>query len=87
MIDGVLRWFGHLERMENDRISKRVYVYVVQYVIEDSDGIKVYCLNNIKNNCAMLHMFLYEVLKCWLIIMMSGKQEERCRIGVNGRGL
>ena len=23
---GVLRWFGHLERMENDRIAKRVYV-------------------------------------------------------------
>ena len=23
---GVLRWFGHMERMENDRISKRVYV-------------------------------------------------------------
>ena len=24
--EGFLRWFGHLERMENDRISKRVYV-------------------------------------------------------------
>ena len=24
--EGVLRWFGHVEIMENDRISKRVYV-------------------------------------------------------------
>ena len=24
--EGVLRWFGHMERMENDRITKRVYV-------------------------------------------------------------
>ena len=24
--EGVLRWFGHMERMENDRIAKRVYV-------------------------------------------------------------
>ena len=25
-IDGVIRWFGHVERIENDRIGKRVYV-------------------------------------------------------------
>ena len=24
--EGVFRWYGHVERMENDRISKRVYV-------------------------------------------------------------
>ena len=24
--EGVLRWFGNVERMENDRIAKRVYV-------------------------------------------------------------
>ena len=27
MIDeGVLQWLGHVERMENDRIAKRLYV-------------------------------------------------------------
>ena len=24
--EGVLRWFGHVERMERDRINKRAYV-------------------------------------------------------------
>ena len=24
--EGVLRWFGHVETMENDRTAKRVYV-------------------------------------------------------------
>ena len=24
--EGVLQWFGHVERMENNRIAKRVYV-------------------------------------------------------------
>ena len=24
--EGVLRWFGHMERMDNNRIAKRVYV-------------------------------------------------------------
>ena len=24
--ESVFRWFGHIERMENDRIVKRVYV-------------------------------------------------------------
>ena len=26
--EGVLRWFGHVERMERDRIAKRVYIRV-----------------------------------------------------------
>ena len=26
--EGVLRWFGYMERMENDRIAKRIYVGV-----------------------------------------------------------
>ena len=26
--EGVLRWFDHMDRMENERISKRVYVGV-----------------------------------------------------------
>ena len=24
--EGVVRWFGHVERMKRDRIAKRVYV-------------------------------------------------------------
>ena len=28
MDEGVLQWFGHVERMENNRIAKRVYVEV-----------------------------------------------------------
>ena len=24
--EGVIRWFDHLERMDNDRIAKKVYV-------------------------------------------------------------
>ena len=24
--EGILRWFGHVKRMERDRIAKRVYV-------------------------------------------------------------
>ena len=26
--EGVLRWFSHVKRMENDRIAERVYVGV-----------------------------------------------------------
>ena len=25
-IDGVLQWFSHLERLENDRTAKRIYI-------------------------------------------------------------
>ena len=31
--EGVLRWFGHMERMEKDRIAKRVYVGKVLVVV------------------------------------------------------
>ena len=34
--EGVLRWFDHMERMENDRIVKRVYV--VECAISRSVG-------------------------------------------------
>ena len=28
--EGVLRWFGHMERRENNTIAKRVYVRIVK---------------------------------------------------------
>ena len=31
--EGVLRWFGNVKRMENDRIAKRVYVEVCWYLL------------------------------------------------------
>ena len=30
--ENVLRWFAHVERMENDRIAKRVYIESVLVV-------------------------------------------------------
>ena len=39
--EGALRWFGNVERIENDRIAKRVYVgeVVVQWVGHGRDGL------------------------------------------------
>ena len=41
--EGVLRWFGHGEKMENDRIAKRVNVgsvlVVVQWVGRGRNGL------------------------------------------------
>ena len=41
--EGVLSWFGHVERMERDMITKRVYVgellEVVQWVGHGRDGL------------------------------------------------
>ena len=42
--EGVLRWFGHVEMMEKDRIAKRVYIgecadIVVQWVGRGRDGL------------------------------------------------
>ena len=41
--EGVLRWFGHVERTERDRIAKRVYVrsvlVVVQWLCHERDGL------------------------------------------------
>ena len=30
---GVLQWFGHMERIEKDRITKRIYIRVCMTVI------------------------------------------------------
>ena len=35
--ESILRWFGYVERMERDRIAKRVYV--VQWVGDRRDGL------------------------------------------------
>ena len=34
----VLRWFGHVGRMERDRIVKRVYI-IIQWVGHGRDGV------------------------------------------------
>ena len=40
IVEGVLWLFGHEERIENDRIAKRVYVLVaVQWVGHGRDGL------------------------------------------------
>ena len=40
--EGVLWWFGHVERMENDRIAKRVYgckLVFTHWVIHRRNGL------------------------------------------------
>ena len=32
--EGALRWFGHVERMENDRIGRRMNVREVQVITQ-----------------------------------------------------
>ena len=32
--EGALRWFGHVERIENDRIGRRMYVREVQVITQ-----------------------------------------------------
>ena len=36
--EGVLRWFGHVERMEKDKIAKRYYVRVAGSLSVGSPG-------------------------------------------------
>ena len=70
---GVLRWFGHVERMENDKIAKRFYVgecggscSVARPRKRWIDTVKECLRNNV-----------------WV----SGKQREWCMIGTNGGGM
>ena len=74
MIDGVLGWFNHVERIETDRITKQVYVKECAGTCSVGRPWKRWidtmkdCLKK-KGVC------------------MSGKQEKQCMIGLNGGGL
>ena len=46
--EGVLRWFVHVERMENDRIAKRVYV--VECAEWESYGER-HCVKELESGC------------------------------------
>ena len=70
--DGVLRWFGYIEKMENDRIAKRVYVGGVK-VSRSASRPRKRWIDTTKDLRK----------KVW----MTGKQGELCMIGVNGGGL
>ena len=72
--EGALRWFGYVERKENDRIAKRVYVGDCASSCSVGRARKRY-IDTVKD-CLKKMSF-------W----MSGKQGEWSRIGVNGGGL
>ena len=71
--EGALRWFGHMERIENDRFAKRVYVG--ECACSRSVGrLRKRWIDTVKE------FRKKEVCK-------SGKQGEWYKIGVNGWGL
>ena len=70
--EGILRWFGHVENMERDRIFKRVYVGECA-VSRSVGGSQKRWIDTVKE-------FLKK--RDWI----SGKQGEWSRIGVNVGG-
>ena len=72
-IDNVLQWFGHAERMEKDRVAKRVYVGDCAGS-HSVDRPQMRWIDTVKD-CSRK--------RGWML----GKQGEWCRLGMNGRGL
>ena len=70
--ESVSRWFGHVERMENDKFVKRVYVGKCAGNRSVGRPQKRW-IDNVK-----------ECLKKRREVWMSGKQREWWRIRVNG---
>ena len=70
---GVLRWFGHVERMEMDRIAERVYVWECASCCSVGRPRKKH-INTVKD-CLKKNG------------MDVNKQGEWCMIGMYGRGL